>query len=90
MPVLNRDSSPPDAAPVTEPDPGTFEMDDSALTVNEEDRKPQDEPAKPRMAGVARHTLGLILLLCVVFLWTLSNFLGSVCISGPGKIARPG
>lgn len=29
--------------------------------------------------GMARHTLGLILLLCVVFLWTLSNFLGSVC-----------
>ena len=27
--------------------------------------------------GMARHTLGLILLLCVVFLWTLSNFLGS-------------
>ena len=29
--------------------------------------------------GMARHTLGLLLLLCVVFLWTLSNFLGSVC-----------
>lgn len=28
--------------------------------------------------GMARHTLGLCLLLCVVFLWTLSNFLGSV------------
>lgn len=28
--------------------------------------------------GMARHTLGMILLLCVVFLWTLSNFLGSV------------
>ena len=28
--------------------------------------------------GLARHTLGLLLLLCVVFLWTLSNFLGSV------------
>ena len=77
MRALNRDSSPPDAAPVTEPDPETFEMDDSTLIVNEE----RKEPAKPRMAGVARHTLGLILLLCVVFLWTLSNFLGSVCIS---------
>jgi hypothetical protein len=31
-----------------------------------------------RLAGVARHTLGIILLLCVVFLWTLCNFLGSV------------
>ena len=28
--------------------------------------------------GMAKHTLGLCLLLCVVFLWTLSNFLGSV------------
>jgi hypothetical protein len=33
------------------------------------------------VGGVARHTLGLILLLFVVFLWTPSNFLGSVCIS---------
>jgi hypothetical protein len=31
--------------------------------------------------GMARHTLGLCLLLCVVFLWTLSNFLGSVCLA---------
>lgn len=30
------------------------------------------------VAGLARHTLGLMLLLLVVFLWTLSNFLGSV------------
>jgi len=30
------------------------------------------------LQGVARHTLGLCLLLVVVFLWTLSNFLGSV------------
>lgn len=29
--------------------------------------------------GMARHTLGLLLLLAVVFLWTASNFLGSVC-----------
>jgi hypothetical protein len=33
------------------------------------------------VGGVARHTLGLILLLFVVFLWTASNFLGSVCLS---------
>lgn len=33
-----------------------------------------------RLAGVARHTLGLILLLCVVLLWTTCNFLGSVCL----------
>jgi hypothetical protein len=30
------------------------------------------------VGGVARHTLGLVLLLFVVFLWTTSNFLGSV------------
>lgn len=29
------------------------------------------------LAGVARHTIGLVLLLVVVFLWTASNFLGS-------------
>ena len=28
--------------------------------------------------GMARHTLGLLLLLAVVFLWTASSFLGSV------------
>ena len=37
------------------------------------------EPRRRALAGVARHTLGLILLLCVVFLWTMCNFLGSVC-----------
>ena len=30
------------------------------------------------VGGLARHTLGLVLLLCVVFLWTGSSFLGSV------------
>ncbi|KAI1611162.1 putative integral membrane protein [Exophiala viscosa] len=38
---------------------------------------PEDATTTPRAAGLARHTLGLILLLCVVFLWTMSNFLGS-------------
>lgn len=33
---------------------------------------------RPEIGGLAKHTLGLILLLCVVFLWTLGNFLGSV------------
>lgn len=31
-----------------------------------------------RKAGLARHTLGIVLLMCVVFLWTASNFLASV------------
>lgn len=34
--------------------------------------------AKPPFAGVARHTLGIILLLATVILWTASNFLASV------------
>jgi hypothetical protein len=38
----------------------------------------QDIPAAMREMGIARHTLGLILLLVVVLLWTTSNFLGSV------------
>lgn len=38
---------------------------------------------KPELAGLARHTLGLLLLLLVVFLWTASNFLGSVRLSSP-------
>lgn len=31
------------------------------------------------VAGVARRTVGIGLLLLVVVLWTASNFLGSVC-----------
>ena len=38
--------------------------------------------------GMARHTLGLLLLLCVVFLWTLSNFLGS-SIFADNSYAKP-
>jgi hypothetical protein len=33
--------------------------------------------------GMARHTTGIILLMCVVFLWTASNFLASVCALSP-------
>ena len=38
------------------------------------------EPSTASMRGVARHTLGIILLFVTVFLWTVSNFLASVCI----------
>lgn len=38
-----------------------------------------DMPSAMRGMGIARHTLGLLLLLIVVLLWTTSNFLGSVC-----------
>lgn len=34
----------------------------------------------PRKCGMGRHTMGIILLMCVVFLWTASNFLASVCL----------
>lgn len=34
--------------------------------------------AKPSFVGVARHTLGIILLLATVILWTASSFLASV------------
>ncbi|KAK5304208.1 hypothetical protein LTR99_004664 [Exophiala xenobiotica] len=58
-----------------------IEMDDSGMTRNSSRQRLLDDGdeanARGRLAGVAKHTLGLILLLCVVFLWTLSNFLGS-------------
>jgi hypothetical protein len=39
----------------------------------------ESSPApRAKVGGLARHTLGVILLLCVVFLWTICNFLGSV------------
>ena len=41
-----------------------------------------------KIGGVARHTFGLILLLMVVFLWTLSNFLGST-IFADNSFAKP-
>ena len=43
-------------------------------------RRPFKGPllAKASFAGVARHTLGIILLLTTVVLWTASNFLASV------------
>ena len=34
----------------------------------------------PGLNGVARRSLGIGLLLIVVFLWTASNFLASVCV----------
>ena len=59
-----------------------IEMDDSGMTRNSSRQRLLDDGdetnARGGFAGVAKHTLGLILLLCVVFLWTLSNFLGSV------------
>jgi len=62
----------------------TFEMDDSSdsstLAAYSDDGRATTaiQEKKSGLPGVARHTLGLILLLLVVFLWTTSNFLGSV------------
>jgi len=39
---------------------------------------PTHDTSGPQVAGFARHTLGMGLLLVVVVLWTASNFLGSV------------
>ena len=36
--------------------------------------------AKAPMKKLARHTVGIILLLVTVVLWTASNFLASVCV----------
>ena len=79
MPVLSSTSSAVQAAPVDHRNPESYEMDESTLIASEEDALPRAPAPKRMLAGVARHTLGLILLLCVVFLWTLSSFLGSVC-----------
>jgi hypothetical protein len=49
----------------------------NAATMNASE---ENVPAAMRGIGLARHTLGLLLLLVVVFLWTTSNFLGSVCV----------
>lgn len=37
------------------------------------------DSGEPQTTGLARHTVGMGLLLVVVVLWTASNFLGSVC-----------
>lgn len=45
--------------------------------------------AKFGLMGVARRTLGIILLLVTVFLWTASNFLASVSLMNPSVGLRP-
>ncbi|KEF53100.1 uncharacterized protein A1O9_11008 [Exophiala aquamarina CBS 119918] len=58
-----------------------FEMDDTSISHTSSTQRFPHEPSRPPRktgaAGLARHTLGLLLLLVVVFLWTASNFLGS-------------
>lgn len=69
-------------------DVSIYEMDDNAQsppagaptgsTAPTSTSAHNDIPAAMRGLGIAKHTLGLLLLLLVVFLWTTSNFLGSV------------
>ena len=69
-------------------DVSVYEMDDNARsppagtrtgsTAPASSGAHNDIPAAMRGLGIAKHTLGLLLLLLVVFLWTTSNFLGSV------------
>ncbi|KPI38632.1 putative vacuolar membrane protein [Cyphellophora attinorum] len=60
-----------------------FEMDNSHPTTSgagvdtPQDHKAERIPGAMRGLGVARHTLGLLLLLLVVCLWTTCNFLAS-------------
>lgn len=53
-------------------------------------QNPQDntEPTKIPVRGLARHTLGILLLLVTVILWTASNFLGSD-IFADGSYTKP-
>ena len=66
----------------------------SRQTLLDRHDNPKSRGGGGRLAGVARHTMGLILLLCVVFLWTTGNFLGSVrdfpFLSSPSFLHRRG
>jgi hypothetical protein len=82
----------PEPSALRPPEEGMYEMDDSVgdgLSRTGSRQTLSNPPAGQMPSaeskveagvakGMARHTLGLLLLLCVVFLWTLSNFLGSV------------
>lgn len=46
--------------------------------LDEHDRAVDPRSKDGRKMGMGRHTMGIILLMCVVFLWTASNFLASV------------
>ncbi|KIW85980.1 hypothetical protein Z517_01374 [Fonsecaea pedrosoi CBS 271.37] len=67
---------PPSQSSAEEP----IEMEDNGISGNSSRQRllqPRARDARGRLTGLASHTLGLILLLVVVFLWTMSNFLGS-------------
>ena len=58
--------------------PSSALTSDSRTTNTTTTTAPRNIREKLGLGGVARRTLGIALLLVVVFLWTLSNFLASV------------
>lgn len=88
MPVTQPEST--NDAPVSTPlhDPQTFEMDDTLINDDIPENTQQNTDKPSITSGLARHTLGLLLLLLVVFLWTGSNFLGS-SIFADNSYAKP-
>lgn len=79
---------------LSDPNPGTSGRESSddlelhhsrSSSVSGRQLERDEHQTKPTsgVGGLARHTLGLILLLFVVFLWTTSNFLGSVSRRAP-------
>lgn len=56
---------------------------DSARSQHFYDERNPSSPKKP-LRSVWRHTIGIILLLATVVLWTASNFLASVCLMRAG------
>ncbi|KAL9612509.1 MAG: hypothetical protein Q9167_002894 [Letrouitia subvulpina] len=59
--------------------PTAAEADDGLLPISAPPPKspPWPSPSKTTIIGLARHTLGVVLLLITVFLWTASQFLAS-------------
>lgn len=57
----------------------------SQKSLNSSRKRPP--PHKKPLHGVWRHTIGIILLLATVVLWTASNFLASVCFIGGKQLA---
>ena len=64
----------------SEPDQSVSQNSKRSQSSSRSQLRPLQMPllAKASFAGVARHTLGIILLLTTVVLWTASSFLASV------------
>lgn len=75
-----------DSEPPLSRSPSTARTSDSRTTAS---RGSSNIREKLGLGGVARRTLGIGLLLVVVFLWTTSNFLASVSPSYPSPYPSP-